>query len=686
GVFDGEGRLWVGVPTEGTVAAVTPGDVRAPGGPAPRTAQTTAVAPPQHDLAVPALDDGVAVLDRTAAALTTLRAGRRETVGLGAAAAAVLPARVVGRDIPVTLPDSRQVVLVAPGGATRTLPVPGAGTLQPAVAWAGRVYCADSTGTVRVLTPDGGRAETFRLPGGSAGLELEIRENRLFVNAPSSSAARVVDDRHEVRAVDKYADGVLGADPPPDPPQPPRPRVGPPGAPWGVVATAGRSQARVSWRGAAANGAAITRYVVTGADRTFTVGAAQRQVVVPALRNGRAYRFSVYAVNARGRGPATRSNPVVPTADVPAAPASTHAVANPDGTVTVSWPAADGLGRRILRYQVTATSEGAAAVVGTGKGTTLRVRGLEYGRQYAFTVVAVNDRGAGSPPSPASAPVLPFTAPAQPATLTAVTATDKAGTVRVSWTPGADNGRPVSGYVVTANGRRSTADKPGTVDIGGFGTGERVTVTVAARNEAGEGRAATATARTVPRPGVTALTASGDYSAVTVGLRATDAAACEISLNGGQRARIPCRGGTVRDLRTDTAYRYVVYARNAAGVAQDSGAVRTRRLDGKVTCDDSAGPDRGYCARGIGVYSGVRQHAAEGVGVARPGQTYKAFCKRRGSDGDQSDGAVLHATRYNRGKRSDMWVQITFGGKQRYIPFIWLNLANGDKINALPNC
>nr|WP_229789936.1 fibronectin type III domain-containing protein [Pilimelia terevasa] len=686
GVFDGRGRLWVGVPTEGTVAALTAGDpARAGAGPA--TVRTVPVADAQHDLAVAALDDGAAVLDRTDGTLTSLRGERTAKARLDLAGPGLLPGRVVGDQIPVTVPDQRQVVVVGVGGGTRTLTVPGTGALaQPAVAWAGRFYCADGAGGVRVLDGAGGAAETIRLPAGSGPLELEVRENRLFINAPASAAAHVVDDRHAVRPVDKYADGVLGGDPPPDPPPPPKPRIGPPGAPPGVLATAGRAQARISWRGAAENGSPIVRYVVVGAGRQLTVGARQRQVVVPGLTNGETYRFSVHAVNGRGAGPATRSNPVVPTADVPAAPTAVTARARPDGTVQVSWPRADGLGRRILRYQVTAATDGASSVVGTSRSTSLAVRDLEYGRAYAFTVVAVNDRGAGSVPSPVSESVTPFTRPGPPAGLQVVTAADKAGTVRVSWQAAADNGRPVRSYAVVANGRRTAAPQPGTVDIGGFGTGQAVTVKVSAVNDAGEGAAATARARTVPRPSVTALKSTAGYSTLAVPLRAADAARCEISLNGGRRTRFDCKGDTVRELTPDTVYRYVVYAVNAAGEAADKGEARTKRLDGRVACDDRNGPDRGYCNRGIGVYSGARQQGSEGVGTARAGQTYRAFCRRRGSDGDQSDGAVLDATKYNRNKRSDMWVQITFEDKQRYIPFIWLNLTNGDKINDLPNC
>ena len=86
GAFDGEGRLWIAVPSEGTVSAITAGAAarRAGGGaaaPAARRARRWC-APrrsptPSHDLALSTLDDGVAVLDRTTNTLTTVRGDDR---------------------------------------------------------------------------------------------------------------------------------------------------------------------------------------------------------------------------------------------------------------------------------------------------------------------------------------------------------------------------------------------------------------------------------------------------------------------------------------------------------------------------------------------------------------------------------------------------------------------------------
>ncbi|HEX8631833.1 MAG TPA: fibronectin type III domain-containing protein, partial [Catenuloplanes sp.] len=404
GVFDGAGRLWIALPGEGTLSAITPAPLPAAGktgaaaATSPRRVRTVGVAAASHDLTISTLDAGVAVLDRTTGTLTIVDDAGQRAVPLPLAGPGTLPPRTNGGAVPVTVPDSRQVYVVA-GGAVRDFTVPGDGArLRPAVAWANRFYCADDeTGIVHVFDATGQQTERIDVRGAGGTLELEVRENHLFINAPQSSTARVVDDKHQVRVVDKYANNVLGGDPPPapppapEPPKPKKPQASPPSAPRSVTAAAGNAQVRVSWRPAAPNGAPITRYVVQGAGKTHQVGADQRSLEVTGLTNGETYRFTVHAVNAKGDGPGRTSNPVVPTAEVPDPPASVTAKEKPDGTVTVSWPAANGQGRAIRRYAVTAVSAGASAPIGESTGTELVIKAgeLQYGTQYAFSVVAV---------------------------------------------------------------------------------------------------------------------------------------------------------------------------------------------------------------------------------------------------------------------------------------------------------
>ncbi len=707
GVFDGKGRLWIAVPGEGTVSAITAAPLasEAPQGGAgaavagPRQVSTFPVASPSHDLAVSTLETGVAVLNRTTNALTTIRGDEPRTTTLPLAGPGSLPSHTDGLAVPVTVPDARRVYVVADGAMRTEFPVPGDGPrLQPAVAWEGYFYVADeSTGTVHVFDGDGREKKGIRFtrPGGP--LELEVREGYLFINAPGSSTARVVDDAHTVRTVDKYADDVLGGDRPPTPPDPPapppkprKPPVSEPGAPRSVRAAAGNAEARVTWRSADENGAAITRYVVRGAGQTFQVGADQRALNVTGLTNGETYRFEVHAVNAKGDGPSRTSNAVRPTAEVPDAPAAVEAQARPDGTVRVTWPAANGQGLEIERYAVTAVAEGGTAPVGESDGPELVIDDgeLECGKQYAFTVVAVNERGAGSKASPVSNSVVPFAEPGRPGDVQAATVGDQPGTVRVTWSPSADNGRPVGKYVVTAAGRSTDVTEGTAATLNGFGAGETVRVEVRAVTEAGESEPGTATARTVAKPVVTVTGASTTFNTATVTF-SVDAgggtAACSVAAdNGGGSADGSCSSLKLSKLKPSTKYTFTVTAKNAAGTTTGTRSASTKALYGTATCKNGQdGATATYCDRdvegrnGNEIFSVTRQDNDKQVGWARPGTRLQAYCKRSGEE--------VYAYIYNNDKRSTTWIQVNYEGKN-YIPWAWLNLDGGDDLADLPNC
>lgn len=704
GTFDGDGRLWIGVPSEGTVSAVTPaplpGTDDAAGGQAgglsPRQIKTLAVADASHDLSLSALDDGVAILNRTTNTLTTVRGDQQRQTRLSLGGPGALPPRTSGGSIPVTVTDERHVYVVD-GGTVRDFRVPGAGSaLRPAVAWAGRFYCVDdATGTVYVLDALGKQTGAIKVPAGGGPVELEVRENHLFINAPLSASAHVVDDRHNVSVVDKYANDILGGDPPPVPPPPPppkKPTVAPPGPPRSVTATAGNAQARVSWRAAAANGSAITRYVVTGADRTFQVGADQRSLVVTGLTNGETYRFTVHAVNGEGAGPKRTSNPVVPTSEVPDPPGSLTARANPDGTVKVSWPEANGQGLRIEKYAVTAIAEGANAPAGESTGTSLTIKAgeLEYGRQYAFTVVSVNERGASSKPSPVSETVVPYTKPGEPAALSAATVADQAGAIRVSWQAPPDNGRPITGYVVTAGDKTREVTET-QVTLTGLGNGQNVQVTVKAVNEAGEGAPARTTAKTVAAPAVTLTGESVEHTSLTVNFRVNNGGGeptCTLAVSGAGSKSGGCTSLTVTGLKPSTTYNYTVTARNVAGDGAGKGSAATPKVYGKSVCvnntDSNDTAQHTWCnssRNGMEVYSGTNQNTTR-LGRGSNGSRYEAICK--------ATGETINDYVYNPGKNdnTNIWIRIKFGSRQGYMSFAWFNLEGYDvnSTGPLPNC
>jgi Fibronectin type III domain len=691
GAFDSSGTLWLAVPGEGTVVAIRPATRHPSTGTAPVAAggptvvRSATVAQPGHDLALSTLDTGVAVLDGTAGKLTTLGADSTRTVSVPLTGPATVPPHSSGRDVPVTGTDDRHVYVIH-GNQVTSFTVPGArGKLAPAVPFGGRLYVADNaSGTVYVLNPTGKLVDTIAIADAGGPLDLDVRGDHLFINAPDAATARVVDLANQVKTVNKYANNVLGGDPPPSPPPPPPPAkrpVGPPGAPRHVTAVAGNASAHITWGPAAPNGFPVIRYVVEGDGQSHQVGASQRALDVTGLTNGQQYRFTVHAVNARGAGPKRAANPVVPTAAVPEPPASVTATEAPDGTVTVTWPAANGQGHAIARYQVTSVPAGPQVSVWEARSTKLVVPAgaLTYGTQYAFTVVSINDKGASSKASPPSNTVVPYTRPGAPENLRASTV-DAQGTVAASWGAAPDNGRAVTGYVVSANGSAPQTVTGTSVTLNGFGNGATVTVTVKAVNKAGTGPASSAVARTIDKPAITAGTpARPSYRSVDVPFTVNTnggTTTCSIAVNGGAATTIGCTGTTIAGW-PGTRYTYTVTATNKAGSASFTASQSTPVLYSTTICNTPSYCGPGAPGGGVWVYTTPNQNGTT-VGDTFNGQRYQATCWTTGN-------ATINTQPWTGKTPDNRWIRIRFKG-DNFIPYAWVRLDGGDNIGNLPHC
>ncbi|WP_432987712.1 fibronectin type III domain-containing protein [Dactylosporangium sp. CA-233914] len=686
GTFDDSGKLWLLVPSEGTVVAIeaAPAKKASPAGGQgggftgdPVKVKTVGVADPSHDLALSILDSGVAVLDKTATTLTTLRGDTVKKVPLKLDGEGAMPGRTVGGEVPVTVVDGAHVYVVN-NDKVSDFAVPGdSPRLQPCVAWSGRFYCADdATGTVYVLDSQGKALDPIRIQGGGKPLEIEVREDRMFINAPGGSTARVVDDKNHVTTVDKYANDVLGGDAPPAPPPPPpsKPPVGPPGAPARVNAVAGNQTARVTWTAAPPNGAAITKYVVEGDGQPpHEVGASQRALDITGLTNGQTYKFTVYAVNAKGSGPKKAANPVVPTRDVPDPPASVAAVANPDGTVAVTWPAANGQGHKITKYVVTTVGGGESKTYESAQPQfTVPAGELAYGTQVAFKVASINDIGASSEQSPLSPSVVPFNKPGAPTALAVKASQTKRGTVVATWKAPADNGASLSGYEATVNGTKMNIDTALTHEFGGFKDAEHVTVQLRAVNKAGQGAVTSAAGDTLAQPKMSVTGSNAGLNSITVTFTATDGGApgtCRLDVAGAGGTQGNCSGSlTMNGLWPNTAYSYTVSITNGAGMAATgTGSASTPVYKGTVVCTDNSYCGHGAKDGGIWVYKTPSQSGAS-VGDVYAPDSYVAVCQTNTS-------VSINAEPYG-GKKSTQWIKIQFQG-ENYIPYAWFNLPSG---------
>ncbi|MGW0435375.1 fibronectin type III domain-containing protein [Micromonospora sp. NPDC003197] len=703
GAFDASGTLWLGLPEQGTVVAID-----AASGGKVEIRRTVPVAAPGQELAISVLDRGVLAVDRGGDQLVVVSGPQIHRVTAPVQLrGALVPERTVGALAAVTVPQAGAIVAVENtdrGGPVHRLPLPtGQRTDQPALPFSGRVYVPDQpSGTVRVLDLAGTEATPVRMPQAQGDLELQVREQHLFINSADAPVACVVDSRGAVKVVDKYGpkatvpgpgDPTASPTPTPDtgtgtpsprptpsgsdpPGESGEPGTEPPGPPVPVTALAGDGRIDLQWGRAAAGSAPVDGYRVEWAGGSTRVAGRTLSTTIGGLRNGQTYRFRVTAHNRHGWGPPALSGPVVPVDRVPASAGTPTASAAP-GRVTVTWAAVPGA----RDYVVVPLRNGDAGSdpPQTVTGTSAEFAGLAAGHRYRFTVTARNDAGGAAPASPLSNEVVPYAVPGRPGAV----AGRQVGPDRyeITWTAAAANGRPVQQYQVrTGDGQPlgSTAGGARRLTVAATGL---TRVTVSAVNAAGEGAAGSGavTAATAPVVQITdvSVTASSVRVRFTVsngGITAT------CTTTAGGRSATGCGTATVTGLAARTRYKVTVQARNPMGTGEATATVTTDypQLGGVVTCQDApTNPDPGYCTSTGGIRVFPRARWLPGTELRRlmPGSRIVATCRVTGEH--------LAAGVYNRHKASDQWLRLTTGG---YIAWVWVTLDNGDDVNALPRC
>jgi hypothetical protein len=249
-------------------------------------------------------------------------------------------------------------------------------------------------------------------------------------------------------------------------------------------------------------GNAVNAYTVTASPGGASSSGAASPITVTGLTNGTAYTFKVTATNAIGTGHASPASKAVIPGTPPAVPTAVRAASDSTkaktGSITVTFkaPASNG-GPSIIRYTAKCTSaNGGVTRSGTHSGSTaapVTVGLATTGKAYKCTVTAANALGT-SPASAASASVT-VGAPGAPGKVTAARAA--AGRIKVSFTPAASNGSPVTSYTAScASGNGgATRAKSGTgspLTVTGLTAGKRYTCTVTAANARGKGPASSA--------------------------------------------------------------------------------------------------------------------------------------------------------------------------------------------------
>jgi predicted RNA-binding protein with TRAM domain len=268
------------------------------------------------------------------------------------------------------------------------------------------------------------------------------------------------------------------------------------GAPTGVTATPGNTEATVSFTAPASNGGSpITGYTVTsnpagGVDEN--AGTTSTTHTAKSLKNGTAYTFTVTATNANGTGPASSPSNSVTPGVVPGAPTNVTAKGG-NGRATVSFKLPANGGSPIT---VCTAASKPGGITGTGAGSPITVTGLTNGTAYTFTVTATNEIGTG-PASKPSGKVTPVGAPGAPTGVTAKAGHDQA-TVSFK-APASNGGSAITGYTVTSSLRQIAKGHASPITVKGLKNGTTYTFTVTATNKAGTGQASIASSPVTPQ-------------------------------------------------------------------------------------------------------------------------------------------------------------------------------------------
>ncbi|ODU66499.1 MAG: hypothetical protein ABT16_01590 [Rhodanobacter sp. SCN 65-17] len=260
-----------------------------------------------------------------------------------------------------------------------------------------------------------------------------------------------------------------------------------PAAPTGASATAGDTQASVSFAAPTnTGGAPISSYTVTSSPGGFTATGSASPITVTGLTNGTAYTFTVTATNTAGTGPAsTPSNAVTPKG------AQTITFNNPGTqnfgtTPTLSATASSGLTPTFSSQTTgvcTITSGGALTFLSAGTCTVSADQAGDGTYLAAPTVTQSFTVAAVVPGAP---------------TIGAASAGDAQATVSFV-APASNGGATITAYTVTSNpGGITGTGAASPIAVTGLTNGTAYTFTVTATNSAGTGSASAASNSVTP--------------------------------------------------------------------------------------------------------------------------------------------------------------------------------------------
>ncbi|HUR57439.1 MAG TPA: tail fiber protein, partial [Opitutaceae bacterium] len=261
-----------------------------------------------------------------------------------------------------------------------------------------------------------------------------------------------------------------------------------PGAPTIGVATAGNTQASITFTSpASSGGAAITAYTMTANPGGVSAGGAASPITVAGLTNGIAYTFTVTATNSAGTGAASAaSNSVTPKG------AQTITFANPGAQNFGTTPTLTATASSALTVTFTSSTPGVCTISAGGAITFVTV---------GTCTINADQPGNGSflaATRVSQSFTVNATVPGAP-TIGVATAGNTQATVAFT-APASNGGAAITGYTVTASPGGATGTGGGSpITVAGLTNGVAYTFTVTATNSAGTGLASAASNSVTPK-------------------------------------------------------------------------------------------------------------------------------------------------------------------------------------------
>ncbi len=245
----------------------------------------------------------------------------------------------------------------------------------------------------------------------------------------------------------------------------------------------GDQEVTIAWRTPATNGEPIEHYTVSYDGKSVQVPATQATYTATGLKNGTSYTFRVSATNVLGDGEASDQSAVAVPYGKPSTPGTPTLSATTDGSgnLTMTWPASNGNGRDVQKYQWVIGGQ-SGEVAGNATSVTTRIGVGDSATGYV-TAVGPGGSSGRSNASNAATPT-----PGQPGNPRASTGNQGDRTVTLNWNAADAYGNGVGNYVlnisnvgeVTVGGNQTSYQFQGN-----FGTSYTFTVVAVTKNVAG---------------------------------------------------------------------------------------------------------------------------------------------------------------------------------------------------------